>query len=272
IGDAVNVASRVQGIAREVGCDVLLSESTHLLLPPTMQAKCRFVDRVLVKGRRRPVSVYEVFGGDPAPLRAAKLANLREFENATTLYHAGHIAKARAQFAHCQTMAPTDSATAYYLGRIDEQARSGLPPEPDAAAGTFVWLPEYDTGVAAIDEQHHHLVHLLEELRGAVVQSDRLALRRVLPALDDYARKHFQMEQAMMAQVDYPLVVQHVEEHQLFLAELARLQRQFVDPASDTKVLRFKVETFLQDWLVSHTTKIDKHFVVYRQAQLANHH
>ncbi|MHB8872864.1 MAG: adenylate/guanylate cyclase domain-containing protein [Myxococcaceae bacterium] len=52
IGDAVNTASRIEGLCKQFGQPLVLSEATHRRLPPAMQAACSSLGEVQVKGRR----------------------------------------------------------------------------------------------------------------------------------------------------------------------------------------------------------------------------
>ncbi len=60
IGDAVNLASRLESNTKEVGADVLISEDTYALTKSTIEA--RAVREITVKGRNQPVMTYEVVG------------------------------------------------------------------------------------------------------------------------------------------------------------------------------------------------------------------
>jgi adenylate cyclase len=57
IGDGVNLASRLEGACKQYSARILLSELTHERLKGVY--RLREVDRVIVKGKTRPVSVYE---------------------------------------------------------------------------------------------------------------------------------------------------------------------------------------------------------------------
>ncbi len=57
IGDNVNVASRLEGLTKDYGCAVLISGDTWAELPAGWD--CRYVDRVQVRGRQRPLDLYE---------------------------------------------------------------------------------------------------------------------------------------------------------------------------------------------------------------------
>jgi adenylate cyclase len=60
IGDAVNLASRLESSTKELGADVLISEDTYELTKHAIEA--RPVREITVKGRLRPVMTYEVTG------------------------------------------------------------------------------------------------------------------------------------------------------------------------------------------------------------------
>lgn len=58
VGDSVNVASRVEGLNRTYGTEVLISASTYNLVRERFL--CRLLDRVKVKGRSEAIDVYEL--------------------------------------------------------------------------------------------------------------------------------------------------------------------------------------------------------------------
>jgi adenylate cyclase len=58
IGDAVNLASRLEGCTKDVGADVVISEATYRLVRDEIDA--RFLQTITVKGREQPVAVYAV--------------------------------------------------------------------------------------------------------------------------------------------------------------------------------------------------------------------
>jgi adenylate cyclase len=75
IGDAVNLASRLESNTKELGVDVLISEDTYELVKDAIEA--RPVKRIGVKGRQQPVMTYEVLGlkGEP-PLESREPAKI----------------------------------------------------------------------------------------------------------------------------------------------------------------------------------------------------
>ena len=69
IGDAVNLASRLESNTKDLGVDVLISDETHALIGDTFIT--RAVREITVKGRAKPVMVYEVLGFREAAVTAS---------------------------------------------------------------------------------------------------------------------------------------------------------------------------------------------------------
>jgi adenylate cyclase len=70
IGDAVNVASRVEGLNKELGTTILITEETRAMLGGRAEVKDR--GEMPVRGRTRPLRVYELLGvkGEGGPATA----------------------------------------------------------------------------------------------------------------------------------------------------------------------------------------------------------
>jgi adenylate cyclase len=82
MGDAVNLGSRLEGITKQYGADIIIGESTKNLLSGFV---LREVDRVRVKGKDEPVAIYEPLGleGEPDP---PKLNEINIWDQALKLY------------------------------------------------------------------------------------------------------------------------------------------------------------------------------------------
>ena len=58
IGDVVNIASRVEGLTKDIKAPVAITLDVHRLLPETLRADCRPMGVLKVKGRCEPVEVF----------------------------------------------------------------------------------------------------------------------------------------------------------------------------------------------------------------------
>jgi class 3 adenylate cyclase len=60
VGDAVNTASRIEGITKEYDFPILISANVHVLLPDHLKARCESVGAAKVKGKQREIDLYGV--------------------------------------------------------------------------------------------------------------------------------------------------------------------------------------------------------------------
>lgn len=64
IGDNVNLASRIEGLTKHYNCSILISETTYKQIEGKYSLddgfEIREIDRVIVKGKSNPITVYEV--------------------------------------------------------------------------------------------------------------------------------------------------------------------------------------------------------------------
>ena len=95
MGDAVNVASRLEGLNKEYGTTILVGEETAELVKGELLL--RPVDWVAVKGRARAVLVYELLG-EKAALPAGKSEAVAVYSEALELYRKREFAQAAARF------------------------------------------------------------------------------------------------------------------------------------------------------------------------------
>jgi class 3 adenylate cyclase len=115
ISDAVNLASRIEGLTKAYAVPLLISDQSFRALREPASFQTRIVGRTKVKGKEEPVTVHEVFNADPEALRAAKHATRPLFEEALGRYFAGDPEGASALFDRCLKQAPDDRAAANYL-------------------------------------------------------------------------------------------------------------------------------------------------------------
>lgn len=57
IGDNVNLASRMEGLTKQYGCEILLTEDTYKRISDSIC--CAVIDRVRVKGKHEPILIYQ---------------------------------------------------------------------------------------------------------------------------------------------------------------------------------------------------------------------
>jgi adenylate cyclase len=124
LGDAVNLASRLEGTNREYGTRILVSHSTWERVRG--QVVARELDAVRVKGKQEPVVIHELLGlGRPGPEQAAFLS---EFEWGLSAYKGQRWEEAMAHFRSAIALAGPDACSQMYLQRCEAMRQS--PPGP----------------------------------------------------------------------------------------------------------------------------------------------
>jgi adenylate cyclase len=126
MGDAVNLASRLEGVNKIYGSHALVSEATVRAAADAIEF--REVDRLVVVGQTRPVAVFEVIGrkGELSP---AQLALLERYSEGLAAYRARHWDEALQAFKKALEAVPADGPSMAFVKRIDGLKRS--PPDDD---------------------------------------------------------------------------------------------------------------------------------------------
>ena len=135
IGDAVNLASRVEGLTKLYGATCLVTDATVARFAEPGRYSLRELDRVVVVGRSTSVVIYELLDLDPPDRRAAKLATGAHFERGVMLYRDGDFKGAGLAFARCLEACGDDRAATLYVQRCTEMTES---PPPDRWRGITV--------------------------------------------------------------------------------------------------------------------------------------
>jgi adenylate cyclase len=125
LGDAVNLASRLEGANREYGTRILLGDATRAQVGDAVVA--RPLDRVRVKGKREPVAIHELLALAPAP--PALAAFLEQFAWGLSAYQAQRWDEAVARFRAAERLRGGDPPSLVYLARCEAMRRS--PPGPE---------------------------------------------------------------------------------------------------------------------------------------------
>jgi adenylate cyclase len=114
VGDAVNLASRLEGVNREYGTNVVISEATLEHVQGTYVV--RFLDRIAVQGRQEPTAIYELLApAGAAPQLPPQL--LPAWQAAMADYRAQRFAEAEIAFLHVLRLRPHDGPAATFVER-----------------------------------------------------------------------------------------------------------------------------------------------------------
>lgn len=124
ISDAVNLASRLESLTKDLGVSLIISKEIFSRLEDPEKYKYRFLGNSSVKGKSESIAIFEIYDADGAEIVALKDATRREFENALYYWGLEEYSKAEALFQNVLTLYPGDRASALYLEKCKQKRGS----------------------------------------------------------------------------------------------------------------------------------------------------
>ncbi len=131
MGDSVNLASRLEGINKEYGTRITISQFTFDEVKDSFTG--RELDWVRVKGKYEPVRIYELICEGQANPEKQKM--LDAFSQGFQLYHEKNFQTALASFQTALTLSPEDAPSQLYVERCGKYLKD---PPDDNWDGVFV--------------------------------------------------------------------------------------------------------------------------------------
>jgi adenylate cyclase len=125
MGDTVNLASRLEGLNKEYGTHIIVSETTFREVKnPALIF--RELDLIRVKGKLQPVTIYELLWSSEGTDSLSELA--QAFTKARALYRSRHWAKGQAAFEEILKRWPEDGPSRAYWKRCQDYLFDAPPP------------------------------------------------------------------------------------------------------------------------------------------------
>jgi len=126
MGDSVNLASRLEGLNKEYGTRIIISESTYKVLRSD-RVLVRELDMIRVKGKVLPVTIYEVLDAEALGAEGKELVEL--FACGQKAYKQRDWRAAGQAFEQILDRWPDDGPARIFLRRCEEYLAEG--PEAD---------------------------------------------------------------------------------------------------------------------------------------------
>lgn len=126
------------------------------------------------------------------------------------------------------------------------------------------WKPEFSVGVGRFDDDHRHLISLLNQLHMALTNRREMSiLGAILKELVWYTRWHFKSEEVLMKRYAYPDLASHIAQHDRFTEQVG----QYVDHfQSGRDAIAVEVSDALQEWLIRHILQCDAAYARFFQS------
>ncbi|QBG35663.1 bacteriohemerythrin [Litorilituus sediminis] len=120
------------------------------------------------------------------------------------------------------------------------------------------WREEYSVGITHIDNDHKKLISLLNQFSMAYdyAMSETFE-KEALEELVSYTKYHFEREEKLMSENDYPDFEAHKAQHEQMIAQVEEFVQLYNEKGHDA--LNEIVE-FLTGWLINHINGTDKQY------------
>lgn len=119
------------------------------------------------------------------------------------------------------------------------------------------WIAEYSIGNTEIDEQHKVLFTMINDF---FHQDNKEAAIMLFQSLSSYIDLHFESEENLLRQINYPDTEDHIKKH----GELREKFHLLRDKLDDYDIdVHHKIAMFLYNWLAQHILKADMEYKSY---------
>jgi len=129
------------------------------------------------------------------------------------------------------------------------------------------WSDKYATGIELIDNQHHQLVDLTNELYRACLSGgdERLSVfKDAMSRMVEYVRYHFAAELKLLDAIKYPDFISHKKMHNDLVEEILAASSKYDE---GKKFIPNKFVRTLKDWVFGHIAVYDKIYAAYVDEQ-----
>jgi len=127
ISDAVNLASRLEGLTKIYKTSIIISEDSLIKLNNPGKYNFRFLDVARVKGKKEAVYIFEVLDGEPDEIKILKTETKPLFGKGIEAYKNREFNVALDHFTEVIRINPLDAAAAFYINRCKNISGRELP-------------------------------------------------------------------------------------------------------------------------------------------------
>ncbi len=127
ISDAVNLASRLEGLTKHYGASIIISETTFAGLKTPDLYSYRNLGNIKVKGKSGSINIFEILDGLTSDTKEKKIISKKNFEDGILFYKNGDLKGALERFSMVLKDNPDDKAAYLYYISCKTYLAKGLP-------------------------------------------------------------------------------------------------------------------------------------------------
>lgn len=125
----------------------------------------------------------------------------------------------------------------------------------------LTWNDTYSVKVDAMDKQHQKLFELINSFYDEIgKQSQTKLIFDLIAGMKSYTIVHFNEEEQLMQQYNYPGLALHKKEHADFINKVTDLEEKL---KSGKMIISFEITNFLKDWIKKHIKESDQQYSAY---------
>ncbi|MFY9328440.1 MAG: adenylate/guanylate cyclase domain-containing protein [Georgfuchsia sp.] len=253
LGDAVNLASRIEGLTKRYSVQMLISEDTRSFLANPDMYRMRLVDRAFIRGQSFPQLLYEVFDADPDDIQKAKIETDDQLQEGISLYHLEEYVGALQRFMDCNNRLPSDGVSNAYIQECHRRiSGESLAPRIHRLNGQPGLMD------AEVETKQAKFLAVLASLRIASAINIEW-LDRARSALETF-HEYRTAEALLMSRFAYPFSHCHEIHHHAIAARLETLAE--TGATISAAKMRFNA-VLLFDKVLNHFAKADHHLAHY---------
>jgi hemerythrin-like metal-binding protein len=123
------------------------------------------------------------------------------------------------------------------------------------------WKEQYEVGVKEIDEQHQHLLDIINQVIVSIEKRNEWkTTSSIIDSLIHYAYNHFSTEERYMLESGYPELSWHIGLHLEFIRKVFVMSERAKQriPGVHQEIL-----SYLEKWYYEHVLEIDRKYMSY---------
>ncbi|UYP48654.1 Bacteriohemerythrin [Candidatus Lokiarchaeum ossiferum] len=123
---------------------------------------------------------------------------------------------------------------------------------------SFQWSEDISVNVRRFDYQHQKLLELFDQIGEQISHCSEFSdFDYLFEELREYANYHFQSEEKVLKDANYPHIGKQIIHHNNFLKKIDEFRGKF---ACDKDFIGDDVKIFLRNWFYHHVKTVDKQY------------
>ncbi|MBE9561951.1 MAG: bacteriohemerythrin [Proteobacteria bacterium] len=125
------------------------------------------------------------------------------------------------------------------------------------------WTADLSINYPIIDKQHQQLLNKLQDLVNLINHYKEEKVVETIIILRSYVINHFETEEHLMQQYNYPNYIEHREQHAKFINMLNDCKQRYEQTPEGLLYLSIKIQQDIVSWWISHIDNCDRQLGIF---------